>query len=494
MHNSAASPPSKHGAAWLFSVLNPRQRLNTLLGQLTAALTDSDLRQADGAATAMITCGIAAAALWLACFYFGAEIRYVGDDFNVLRPVLHGGLTQSLHQYVRPIEYAIAFASIRSGYPLWLAASFALYVLTSLATLSLWRVIAGQERIATWQVLICAATPLVTNTYFQIDTVSQALANWFSALLAIAVLSCMRATSASVIARRGWLVAGAAGLCLLSKETTYGLVGCAAVLLYLAHGRRALGQAVFMGCALAACMLWSALYTFDVSVGSHYGLKNPLYWAFAVVFSTAVAVVPAPTSLLLTGTATEHGGYLLLVITGLIMAVIGAGAVALSAVRNLRARTPDSATWLQPIPAVLLVLFLFALMPSIFFKASELYASQSLPFLKCLLLWPFRAATSKRLSAYAVTLALLWGVASIVNVMFYSVATGYRPSAERAPSLLQRPVMALEPVVHKQRAQYSIYSMEGGAQVHGDCLISWRDRTICLPGNITSGVPRLTLR
>jgi hypothetical protein len=359
--------------------------------------------------------------------------------------------------------------------------------------------IAGQERIPTWQVLICAVSPLITNAYFQIDTVSQALANWFSALLAIAVFSCMRATSASDIARRGWLVAGVAGLCLLSKETTYGLVGCAGVLLYLAHGRRALGQVLFMGCALAACMIWSALHTFDVSVGSHYGLKNPLYWAFAVVFSTAVAVAPTPTSLILTGTATEHGGYLLLVITGSIVALAGIGAVAASAVRSLRARTADSVTWLQPIPVVLLVLFVFGLMPSIFFKASELYASQSLPFLKCLLLWPFRAATSKRLSAYAVTLAAFWGVASIVNVMFYSVASGYRPSAVHAPSLLQRPVVALEPVVRKQRARYSIYSAEGyagegGAQVLGDCLISWRDRTICLPGNITSGVPRPALR
>jgi hypothetical protein len=475
------------------SVLNQWQRLNTLLGQLTAALTDSNRRQAENAATAMITCGIAGAALWLACFYFAAEIRYVGDDFNVLRPVLHGGLTQSLHQYVRPIEYAIAFASIRSGYPLWLAVSFALYVLTALATLSLWRMIAGQGRVPTWQVLICAATPLIANAHFQIDTVSQALANWFSLLLTIAVLSCMRATSASVIARRCWLVAGAAVMCLLSKETTYGLVGCAGVLLYLAHGRRALGQVLFMGCALTACMVWSALYTFDVSVGAHYGLKNPLYWAFAVVFSTAVAVVPTPTSLVLTGTAAEHGGYLLLVITGLIVAVVGFGAVAWNAVRHLRARTQNSATWLQPIPAVLAVLFVFALMPSIFFKASELYASQALPLLKCLLLWPFRASASKRVSAYAVTLALLWSVTSIVNVMFYSVATGYRASAERTPSLLQRPVIALEPIVRKQRAHYSIYSMEGDAQVRGNCLIDSRDRSICLPRNITSGVPWLAL-
>jgi hypothetical protein len=494
MHNSAAPRRFKRGAAWLSSVLNQWQQLNTLLGQLTAALADGNRRQAENAATAMITCGIAAAALWLACFYFGAEIRYVGDDFTVLRPVLHGGLTQSLHQYIRPVEYAIAFASIRSGYPLWLVVSFALYVLTSLATLSLWRMIAGQARIPTWQVLICAATPLVTNAYFQIDTVSQALANWFSALLAIAVLSCMGATSASVIARRGWLVAGVAVLCLLSKETTYGLVGGAGLLLYLAHGRRALGQVLSMGCALAACMIWSALYTFDVSVGTHYGLKNPLYWAFAVVFSTAVAVVPTPTSLVLTGTAAEHGGYLLLVITGLIVAAVGVGAVAWNAVRNLRARTQNSTRWLQPIPAVLLVLFMFALTPSIFFKASELYASQSLPFLKCLLLWPFRASASKRVSAYAVTLALLWCVTSIVNVMFYSVVTGYRASAERSPSLLQRPLVALEPVVRKQRAQYSIYSMGSKAQVRGDCLIDRRDRSICLPRTITSGVPRLALR
>ena len=145
------------------------------------------------------------------------------------------------------------------------------------------------------------------------------------------------------------------------------------------------------------------------------------------------------------------------------------------------------------LPAVLAVLFVFALMPSIFFKASELYASQALPLLKCLLLWPFRASASKRVSAYAVTLALLWSVTSIVNVMFYSVATGYRASAERTPSLLQRPVIALEPIVRKQRAHYSIYSMEGDAQVRGNCLIDSRDRSICLPRNITSGVPWLAL-
>jgi hypothetical protein len=89
---------------------------------------------------------------------------------------------------------------------------------------------------------------------------------------------------------------------------------------------------------------------------------------------------------------------------------------------------------------------------------------------------------------------VLWALASVVNVMFYSVETGYRPSKEGATSLLQRPVAALEPVVAKQRASYSIYSMEGNAQVLGDCLIERRDRSICLPQNITSGVPRLAPR
>jgi hypothetical protein len=354
--------------------------------------------------------------------------------------------------------------------------------------------IAGLARIPTWQVLICAATPLMTNTYFQIDTVSQALANWFCLLLAIAVLSCMRATSASVIASRGWLVAGAAVLCLLSKETTYGLVAGAGVLLCLAHGRRAFGQVLFMAGALATCMVWSSLYTFDISPGAHYGLKNPLYWTFAVLFSAAVSVMPTPTSLVLTGTAAEHGGYLLLVVTGLLVALVGLVPFAWRAVRVLRQRTRSSATWLQPIPAVLLLLFLFSLMPSMFFKASELYASQSAPFLKCLLLWPYRASVSIRVTAYAVTLALLWGVASLVNVMFYSVETGYRASKERATSLLQQPVAALEPVVRKQRASYSIYSMEGQAQIRGECLIERRHRSICLPRNIASGVPRLASR
>lgn len=491
MHNSASSPRSNRGAAGLPSVLSPRQAMRTLLGQLVAALTDSARSHAENAATAIAVCFIAAATLWLACFYFGAQIRYVGDDFTVLEPVLGGGLTQSLHQSVRPLEYAIAFASMRSGYPLWLAVSFAACVCTSLATLSLWRMIAGLVRIPTWQVLICAATPLMTNTYFQIDTVSQALANCFSLLLAIAVLSCMRATSSSVIASRAWLVAGAAALCLLSKETTYGLVGGAGVLLYLAHGRRALGQVLLMTCALAACMVWSSLYTIDISPGTHYGLKNPLYWAFAVVFSAAVAVVPTPTSLVLTGTAAEHGGYLLLVVMGLVVALAGVVAFAWRAVHALRERTPISSGWLQPIPVVLLLLFLFSLMPSMFFKASELYASQAVPFLKCLLLWPYRASASQRVTAYAVMLALLWGVASVVNVMFYSVETGYRASKERATSVLQRPVAALEPVVHKQRASYSIYSMESKAEVRGDCLIERRHRSICLPRNIVSGVPRL---
>jgi hypothetical protein len=494
MHNSVSSPRSRRDAAWSSWALSARQAISVLPGQLAAALTDNSRSQAENAATANATCAIAAATLWLVCFYFAEEIRYVRDDFHVLVPVLHGGLAQSLQQYVRPLEYAIALASIRSGYPLWLAVSFAAYVCTSLATLSLWRMIAGLARIPTWQVLICAATPLMTNTYFQIDTVSQALANWFSLLLAIAVLSCIRATSASVIASRAWLVAGAAVLCLLSKETSYGLVGGAGVLLCLAHGRRVLGQVLFMACALAACLVWSSLYTFDISPGEHYGLKNPLYWAFAVVFSAAVAVVPTPTSLLLTGTAAEHGGYLLLVVTGLVVALVGLVAFAWRAVRALRERIPSSATRLQPIPAVLLLLFMFSLMPSIFFKASELYASQSVPFLKCLLLWPYRVSASKRVPAYAVTVAVLWALASVVNVMFYSVETGYRPSKEGATSLLQRPVAALEPVVAKQRASYSIYSMEGNAQVLGDCLIERRDRSICLPQNITSGVPRLAPR
>jgi hypothetical protein len=492
MHNPAASPRSKRGAAWLSSVLRPREPLRLLFGQLTAALNDTSRSHADNAVTAAVTCVVAAATLWLACFYFAAQIRYVGDDFNVLLPVLRGNLMQSLHKYVRPLEYAVAFASMRSGYPLWLAVSFAAYVCTSLATLALWRMVAGLTRIPTWQVLICVATPLMTNTYFQIDTVSQALANLFCVLLAIAILSCMRATSASVVATRGWLVAGAAVLCLLAKETTYGLVGGAGLLLLLAHGRRALGQALFMTCALAACMAWSWLYTFDISAGTHYGLKNPLYWPFAVMFSAVVAVVPVPTSLVLTGTAAEHGGYLLLVVIGLAVTLVGLVAFGRRAMRALRERTQSSPTWLPPIPALLLLLFVLSLMPSVFFKAGELYASQSVPLLKSLLLWPFRASTSKRVTAYAVTLALLWSLASIVNVMFYSVETGYRASTEHTPSLLQRPVAALEPVVRRQRASYSIYSMEGTAQVRGDCLIDEHDREICLPRNIASGVPRLT--
>lgn len=463
------------------------ERLATQLRSRTDEPVESKVRS-------MSACGIVAALIWLGYFYYAANIRFLGDDFKLLVPLLNGGLAQSLDETVRPLEFAIALASKLTGRPMWLVASLAAYVGTALATLALWRITGSQLRTPFWQVVVCAATPLAATTYFQIDTVSQALANLFVVVLAIATLSCLQARSPLEAARRGWIVAGLAILCLLSKETSYGFVFFASVLICIAHGRRVLASVLLTACVLSACIVWSYFFTFDVSVGSHYGLKNPLYWLFAVVFSAVVAVSPVPTSLVLTGTAAEHGGYLLLVAVGataMLVAVMYLGARALGPMQVwIRTRRHPS---VDPVVAFLLLCFAFSLMPSMVFKASELYASQSVPFLKCLLLRLHRGTVPLRVSAYWAAVAILWCSASMVNVMFYSVRTGYRASLERPTSALQRPIVALETVVPKQRAAYSIYSQEGAERVtiQGECVIANRERTICLPKNIASGFPRL---
>src|ERR1700722_16174290 len=55
--------------------------------------------------TANLKCAMLAALVWCIYFYFARHSSYAGDDFGLIRAVLQGGLRQSLHLNIRPLEY-----------------------------------------------------------------------------------------------------------------------------------------------------------------------------------------------------------------------------------------------------------------------------------------------------------------------------------------------------------------------------------------------------
>ncbi|MET0657582.1 MAG: hypothetical protein ABW110_05420 [Steroidobacteraceae bacterium] len=434
-----------------------------------------------------LACAVIAGLCWSLFFYYGAHISYSGDDFTILRPLFGEGLGQSLQRTFRPLEYAVAALSKAANFPVWLFASALAYIGTALGTLALLRLTSARP-IPLWQIFICASTPLAANTYFQIDTVSQAFANLFSLLLAIETTRCIQAADAVRTARRAWIVAALAVLCLASKETTYGLVTLACALLLLSKGRQVWKPLAVIALALVLCLSWGVFISLhlDAAAREHYGLKNPVYWLFAIVFSLTVAVAPVPTSLVLTGTASQHAGFLALVVFGVATSLAAICVYYGPALRRWRERHARS---VEP-TTVLLVLFLFAsLVPSMFLKAGELYASQCLPYLKCLLLPRYSTPRGAAPAVLGWVVGSLWLVASSVNLMFVSVHTGYRASAQESVPFAQRPTAVLEEIVPRQRRSYSIYSMPSVGKEEGECRISRADRSICLPKDIMSGFP-----
>lgn len=438
-------------------------------------------------ARAALCCAIIACLCWLLFFYYGKHISYNGDDFTLLRPLFDEGLGQSLQRTFRPLEYAVAAWSKHANFPVWLFASALAYIGTALGTLALLQLTSAMP-IPIWQIFICASTPLAANTYFQIDTVSQAFANLFSLLLAIQTVRCIQANDLAQTARRAWLVAALAVLCLASKETSYGLVALSCALLLFTKGRQVWKPVAVIAIAFVLCLAWGVFISLhlDAAAREHYGLKNPVYWLFAVVFSFTVAVAPMPTALVLTGTAGLHAGFLALIVLGALISLVAAWVFFGAALRRWRERHMQE---VQP-TTVLLVLFLFAaLVPSMFLKAGELYASQCLPYLKCLLLPRHTTPRGVAPAVLGWLVGSLWLAASSVNLMFVSVHTGFRATDRQSIPLALQPTVPLEAIVFNQRRSYSIYSMPSIAKQEGHCRISRADRSICLPQDIMSGFP-----
>jgi len=244
-----------------------------------------------------------------------------------------------------------------------------------------------------------------------------------------------------------------------------------------------------------ASLLWSALRADEFQQGDQYSLRwNPLYWIFTVVFSIGVGLGPIPTSLLLTGSASASVELLVLVIAGAILSLIG---IAMYFPR--RVCFGSAGAWLRRLgsgnyrPDELLIYFLLlSLVPSMFLKAAELYATQALPYAKVLLLRivPRRTALTDRL--FFGSLCVMWLLASAVNLMFYSLVLGSDADANINNPSMERWVYAQvgRAVGHRTR-DYSIYDYSSAYIPHqiGGCYVDARDPDICLPKSIANGVP-----
>jgi hypothetical protein len=93
--------------------------------------------------TQVVQCLLVSAGVWLPLLYLAKESHYVGDDFTVLRPLFNGGIVESLHTYVRPLEFLAAYLSLQAQLPIWLLFSLPAYVGTAIATLALANLVTG---------------------------------------------------------------------------------------------------------------------------------------------------------------------------------------------------------------------------------------------------------------------------------------------------------------------------------------------------------------
>lgn len=437
-----------------------------------------------------VACALSATAAWLLLFVFGRHISYGGDDSVVLVPLFHDGLAQSMGRFFRPLEYLAAWLSHGAGLPLWLYISAMAYVATAVGTLRLASAI-DARRPPFWKILVCAVTPLAAQPYFQIDTVSQALANLFSLAFIIASLGCFFATQSNRARRYAWYMVLLAVLCVLSKETALGILFAGTAMILLRHRLRVLAPVLCLIALMAASVLFRVIYKFGTgsdAEASGLGLNfNPLYAAFNFVFSVAVSLAPVPTSITLSGAFTRHPALLVLVTLG-ILAVVFAAIVHARSLRLLPAflRTLTLRIDRITVTHLLLVYLAFSVVPTVFFKGAELYASQMTPILKVLLLAiPVAAPLAAR--GFWYVCSALWLLASTVNVMYYSVATGYEPGN----SALYAPIQAAVTPAPRVYSIYNpaIYAEDTYPAPQGDCLLSRRSPDICLPRSIGSGFP-----
>lgn len=439
--------------------------------------------------SSLARCAASAAAVWLVFFSSGRHVAYGGDDSVVLMPLFGGGLAESLGRFLRPLEYAVAFLSLQADAPLWLGVSALAYVATCVGTLSLLCLVNPDSTPPLWQILVCAATPLAAQTYFQIDTVSQALANVFTVSYVIVSLRAITSTEPEAVARGGWRMVALAALCVLSKETTYGIVFLGCLLILFRHGRRMIPACGVIVGLLIAAVLWRVFYQYgDIAADSGFGFKlNPLYWILSFLFSLIVAAAPLPTSITLSGAFATHPALIAIVVLGAAVLSLGLLAYFRSPLLMLRAMRRSSSLIDFRNVHLLLVLYLLAsVVPTVFFKAAELYASQMTPILKVLLL-SIPVASPLLARAFWTACAALWVLASSVNLMYYSVATGYDPRG----SALYAPIgkaVANAPRVYSiyHRGIYADDTYPGD----GGCTLSRRSPGLCLPDSVSSGFPR----
>jgi hypothetical protein len=342
------------------------------------------------------------------------------------------------------------------------------------------------------EILLCACSPLAAATYFQIDTVSQSLANLFSVLLAIACLRCLIAHESRVIKSAAWVMTIVGVLCLLSKETSYGLVFSCCALVALKHRTRVIAPAGCLALLLVLVLAWSLRATFDISSSSHYSLKfNPLYWIFAFIFSCAVAIAPVPTSLVLTGAFNANFQITALLAVASLVAFAGLLICIRPALRSIRCNLSRSGGKLRfGMEHLVATLLIFSLLPSLFFKASELYASQMVPFMKAALILAIPARTTVQ-RVFWFVLCVFWILASTINLAFYSVATGYDPRPDWSTlSAPQKWIYSLaQPAVAHRTVGYSVYAFKAPEWI-GACRVDQMDPGVCLPKDIVSGFPR----
>ena len=437
----------------------------------------------------------AAAGIWLFLFYFGKESHYLGEHYSVLWTIFNGGIIESLHFYVRPLEYFAAFLSLKAKFPVWLVFSFLAYVGTSVVTIALSNTLTSDRTASWWKVLLCSASPVATYMYFQVDMVSQALANLFTAAFALGALHCLTLTDKGQIQRTTWILVILAVFSVLSKETSYGIMFAGSGVLLLRHRHTVLIPIVCILLLVAALVGWSlsANTHFDVTPGTHYGFKkNPLYWLFGAVFSVSVALAPVPTSLVLTGAYSQNAFTLSVVLIGALILIVAVASflrtrmlgVVCSAIRQ---RAP----LLCP-RNVMLLFMLLSIVPAIFFKISELYASGMLPFIKAAVIAIISRDTLAWRQLLWIPFSMAWVLTAAINLLFYAISSGYDPSKDSRITGPQKAIYeSIEDASTHQRTKYSWYSvnMVFAKQRIGSCEISTSNPQVCLPPNIESGFP-----
>lgn len=423
--------------------------------------------------------------VWLIIFWFAKESSYLEDDVTLLAPLFEGGIRQSLRSSLRPLEYLSAWVSKEAEAPIWLIVSCLAYSVHAALTYQLARTVLGREP-PKWTVLLAATSPIAFQAYFQIDTVSQALANVFGTAYAICSIQLLRQESSSSPGPLAWRLLLLAACAVCSKETTYGLVfvGCAIVL--MKHGRRVTFPIALILLLLTATVIASALLRSEqlMSGQSGYHLRfSPIYWIGGFGFLCTVASIPLPTSLVLTGTALQSVWTAALCIALLLAPIFLFAHVA--------GRKRQKVSFRELVRSCLarydLILFVVAAsVPSVFVKVGELYATQMSSLLVAAMVLAIVRFDSRRLWPLIGALAIAWTSASVVNAYYYSVRSGHRsdtdwPLAAAISSAARNPEM-----------KYSIYAFGRDRSITSVLGCDYLNRlpNVCLPPTISASFPK----